>query len=96
MQPELKKVRKVLQESTMAEFMALVKAAKLLPLTEEILCKRILRGKSICQLAMELHVSESTVRRRLHEAYSHIAHTVSVYQAFHNLFPIVCIILFMQ
>jgi len=95
MQPELREARKMLNESTLTEFTELVKEAKLLPLTEDILRKRTLLGKSICQLSMEFNLSESAVRKRLHDAYDRIAHLDSVFKSFHRLTAIVCILVFM-
>ena len=73
MNPECKAARKRLKESTRTEYETLVKEAKLTPTQEDILCRHILCGDSVCKISLDTSISERRVKQSLHRAYAAVS-----------------------
>jgi DNA-directed RNA polymerase specialized sigma24 family protein len=74
MNPEQKKVRKYLKEAALDEYKEAVGKAALTPLQEEVLNLHILRGLSLVQISLKLHLSIRAITDRLARAYKKILH----------------------
>lgn len=62
-----------LKQAIKSEFENLLENANLTPIQEKIIRLHIVKGYSICKIALALNCCDSTVRKNLSEIYSKVA-----------------------
>ena len=73
MKPARKAVRRILKQSTKAEFEEFIDGANLTPMQDKIIRLHIVKDWTICKIALSLSWSESNVRKILTATYDKLS-----------------------